>query len=48
MKPSPEYSSDSQFTSAIGPRQPAQAATMVYQAVTIVAMLLLLCSMWVF
>ena len=48
MEPSPEFSSNSLHLSAGGLEQPGQAATMVYQGVTIIAMLLLLCSLWVF
>lgn len=48
MQRSPEPSSNPMPTSASGLQKPAQAATMVYQGVTIAAMLLLLCSLWVF
>jgi hypothetical protein len=48
MHRSPEFSSNPMPTSASGFQRPAQAATMVYQGVTIAAMLLLLCTLWVF
>jgi hypothetical protein len=48
MESSPEFSSNSLNPSAGGLEQPVHAATMVYQGVTIIAMLLLLCSLWVF
>ena len=48
MHRSPEFSSNPMPTSASGSQRPAQAATMVYQSVTIAAMLLLLCTLWVF
>jgi hypothetical protein len=53
MKPSPEFSSNpphtsSLPTSAAGFQPPSKAATIVYQGVTIAAMLLLLCSLWAF
>jgi hypothetical protein len=48
MQSSPEFSSNSLPSSAAGLDEPSQAATMVYQGLTIVAMLLLLCTLWVF
>ena len=48
MPPSPEFSANSEPTFAADIQQPAQAATIVYQSMTVAAMLLLLCSMWVF
>lgn len=50
MQHSPEYSCNSlPSSSASGPQNaPGKAATMVYQGVTIAAMLLLLGSLWVF
>jgi hypothetical protein len=48
MQPSPEFSSNSVSSIAGDVQRPVHAATIVYQSVTIAAMLLLLCSMWVF
>ena len=48
MKASPEFSSDASYSPADEPQQPLRAATLVYQGGTIAAMLLLLCSLWVF
>jgi hypothetical protein len=48
MKPSPEFSAQPVPTASDGLSQPARSATFVYQGVTIVAMLLLLCTLWVF
>jgi hypothetical protein len=48
MRSSPEFTSNPVATYAVDGQQPAKAATIVYQSVTVVAMLLLLCSMWVF
>ncbi len=48
MQTSPEYSSNSMHPSADALQQPAHAATFVYEGVTLAAMLLLLCTMWVF
>jgi hypothetical protein len=53
MQPSPEFSSNPLPTSSLppsagGPQPSGQAATLVYEGVTIAAMLLLLCSLWVF
>ncbi|HUV69138.1 MAG TPA: hypothetical protein VMW15_05705 [Terracidiphilus sp.] len=48
MQSPPEFSSTLLQASADCVQQPAQAATLVYQGVTVAAMLLLLCSMWVF
>jgi len=48
MYSSPEFSSNSVPAYAGEGKQPAKAANLVYQCVTIAAMLLLLCTMWVF
>jgi hypothetical protein len=48
MHSSPEFSSNSVGAYTGGGQQPAKAATIVYQGVTVAAMLLLLCTMWVF
>ena len=53
MNRSPEFSSNPLHPSSLpipagGLQPPGKAATMVYQGVTIAAMLLLLCSLWVF
>jgi hypothetical protein len=48
MQPSPEFSSNSVSSFARDAQKPVQAATIVYECVTIAAMLLLLCTMWVF
>lgn len=48
MQRFPEFSSNPLPSSASGIRKPAQAATMVYQGVTIAAMLLLLCTLCAF
>jgi len=48
MQSSPELSSNLLHSSVGGPDRPAHAATVVYQGVTIIAMLLLICSLWVF
>jgi hypothetical protein len=48
MRSSPEFTSDSVATYGGDCQQPAKAATIVYQGVTVAAMLLLLCTMWVF
>lgn len=48
MQSPPEFSSTLLQVSAEGVQQPEQAANIVYQGVTVAAMLLLLCSMWVF
>ena len=48
MQPSPEFSSNSVSSSAGSLGSPDKAANLAYQGVTIAAMLLLLCSLWVF
>lgn len=48
MQHSPEYSFNPMPSSEIGFEKPGKAATIVYQGVTIAAMLLLLGSLWVF
>ncbi len=48
MQSSPELTSNVLHSSVGGPERPARAATVVYQAVTIAAMVLLICSLWVF
>jgi hypothetical protein len=48
MQPSPEFSSHPLPTSAAGHPQPSHASTVVYQGMTLAAMLLLLCTLWVF
>jgi hypothetical protein len=48
MQSSPEFTSNLLHSSVGGPERPAHAATVVYQAVTIAAMLLLIGSLWVF
>jgi hypothetical protein len=48
MQHSPEYSCNPMSLSDGSPQQPAKAATIVYQSLTIAAMVLLLGSMWVF
>jgi hypothetical protein len=48
MQFSPEFSSNSVASDASSGQQPTKAANIVYQGVTVVAMLLLLCTMWVF
>jgi hypothetical protein len=48
MQHSPEYTYTTPPTSANGFPVPGKAATIVYQGVTIAAMLLLLGSLWVF
>jgi hypothetical protein len=48
MQHSPEFSSNAMHPSASSLHRPSRAATMVYQGVTIAAMLWLLGSMWVF
>jgi hypothetical protein len=48
MEHSPEYSVKPLPCSADGPTKPGKSATLVYQCVTIAAMLLLLGSLWVF
>jgi hypothetical protein len=48
MQPSPEFSSNSVPSCAGSAQRPTQAATIVYQGVTVAAMLLLLCTMWAF
>lgn len=48
MRSSPEFPSNSVAAYAGSGEQPALVATIVYQSVTVVAMLLLLCTMWVF
>ncbi len=48
MHSSPAHSSNSFAAPAAEFQQSTQVATIVYQGVTIAAMLLLLCTMWVF
>jgi hypothetical protein len=48
MYSSPELSSNSVAAYAGEGQKPAKAANLVYQCVTVAAMLLLLCTMWVF
>jgi hypothetical protein len=48
MQRFPEYSFKTLPAPPGGPQRPSQAATRVYQGVTIAAMLLLLCSLWAF
>jgi hypothetical protein len=48
MQPSPEFSSNSVPSSTGSFERPVQAANLVYQCVTVAAMLLLLGSLWVF
>jgi hypothetical protein len=48
MQRFPEVSSEPMPTSKSGSLRPAQASNIVYQGVTIAAMLVLLCTMWVF
>jgi hypothetical protein len=48
MEHSPEYPFNSLPSSASGPQKPVKAATIVYQGVTIAAMVLLLGSLWAF
>jgi hypothetical protein len=48
MQSSPEFFSDSVASSGGSGQQPAKAANIVYQGLTVVAMFLLLCTMWVF
>lgn len=48
MQHSPEYSCNSLPSSVSRPQNPGKAATIVYQGVTIAAMLLLLGSLWIF
>jgi hypothetical protein len=48
MRHSPEYSFNPMPLSENGLQKPAKSATIVYQTVTIAAMILLLGSLWVF
>lgn len=49
MQHSPEYSGYTSLpTSKNEPQNPGKAATLVYQCVTVAAMLLLLGSLWAF
>jgi hypothetical protein len=48
MQHSPEYSFNPLPLSENGLQKPGKAATVVYQSVTIAAMILLLGSLWVF
>ena len=48
MQPSPGFSYNSVRSSAGSDPKPVQAANLAYQGVTIAAMVLLLCSLWVF
>jgi hypothetical protein len=48
MRRSPEFSSNALESPAGEPELPLRAATLLYQGVTIAAMLLLLGSLWVF
>ena len=48
MQSSPEFSSNSVASYAGIGQRPVKAANIVYQGLTVVAMLLLLCTMWVF
>jgi hypothetical protein len=48
MQHSAQYSFNPSTSTEIGAQRPVQAANMAYQSVTIVAMILLLGSLWVF
>jgi hypothetical protein len=48
MQPSPHSALADRATPEGWSQAPGQAAELVYEGVTIVAMLLLLCSLWVF
>lgn len=48
MERSPEYSANTFLSTETGTQRPVKAANIVYQTVTIAAMLILLGSLWVF
>lgn len=48
MERSPEYSTNTFFSTDNGTQRPVKAANIVYQTLTIAAMLILLGSLWVF
>ncbi len=48
MERSPEYSTNTLYSSENGLQKPVRAANIVYQTLTVAAMILLLGSLWVF
>ena len=48
MERSPEYSTNTLLSTENGTQRPVKAANIVYQTLTVAAMILLLGSLWVF